>query len=111
MTEAARASARPCVSEGAEVPRRRASELSTRAHGGIPLPSLAAASQTRRRVHTFHPAPSARRRVGRPLRSRTAGLPVPFPSTSGPPFFYWDVPSGVIFLLPFLTTQLVMLAW
>jgi len=39
----------------------------------------AAASQTRRRATTFHPAPSARRRVGRPSRSRTAGLPVPFP--------------------------------
>lgn len=45
---------------------------------GTRLPP-AAASQTRRRAMTFHPAPSARRRVGRPSRSRTAGLPVPFP--------------------------------
>ena len=45
----------------------------------LPPAATAAASQTRRRAVTFHPAPSARRRVGSPARSRTAGLRVPFP--------------------------------
>lgn len=36
-----------------------------------PLPPAAAASQTRRRAVTFHPAPSARRRGRRVARSRT----------------------------------------
>ena len=46
---------------------------------GTRLPPAAAASQTRRRVVTFHPAPSARRRVGCLPRSLTAGLCAPFP--------------------------------
>lgn len=46
---------------------------------GTRLPPAAAASQTRRRVVTFHPAPSARRRVGRLPRSLTVSLCIPFP--------------------------------
>lgn len=44
---------------------------------GTRLPPAAATSQTRRCAATFHPTPSARRRVSRLARSRSAPSPSP----------------------------------
>lgn len=80
MTEATRVERGPASPEGAGVSPAAALVpplLHTCTRGTSLLP--ATASQTRRRTVTFHPAPSARRRVGRLARSRIAGLRAPFP--------------------------------
>lgn len=77
---------------------------------GTQLPPATAASQTRRRAVTFHPAPSAR---GASAASRAAALLAsahPSPSTPGPPSFSRAGPLGVKPRLPSLATALAGLA-